>query len=264
MEDSISRVKTPIVQQSPDLGGKAQIDLFRSDFDAVVYQKGHRVYVDRHIKCPCTTKSAASAITSCRNCGGTGKVFINRFETRMVLQGMNLETKFRDWTEDKLGMVKVSCLRDDHLSYSDRITVRDALSIGQEILYPRLIGSSYQARTIYNCIEIQEIFAFRSTGETLLRLEEDTHYTKDGDTLTFVDSVACVDDFTVSIRYKHNPQFLVIDLTRDIIQSPKGKQLNDQGEFPTAAVARRAHYVSDKQNEAGNYLLDNSYEVLDC
>jgi hypothetical protein len=65
----------------------------------------------------------------------------------------------------------------------------------------------------------------------------------------------------VSIRYKCNPQYYVVDMNHDIRNS---SILNDRGSkeqirLPVSGVARRALDIFDRPNFIGDSIIDNSY-----
>jgi len=119
-----------IIQQTPpNTQGKTRVDLDKSDFDALVWQKGYDVYVDKAMKCPCRNTPDSQALSNCRNCGGSGWIFFNRKETRMVLQSMNANNRYQEWSEEKLGTVRITSLNKEQLTYMDRITIKNGYSI---------------------------------------------------------------------------------------------------------------------------------------
>lgn len=265
---SNSNSKTPIAQTPANTTGKARVDFVRSDFDAVIEQKGYRVYHDKVMRCPCRTNQRTDALSSCRNCGGSGYVYINRFSTKMVLQSINLDTKFKEWSEERIGTVKITARESEDISFMDRITVRDAETISSEVLHPKNQNEyegtpTLYARVIHPIVEIDDIFAFEEVDKKLVKMTHGVDYTFSENVITFNNSYLNWDNFTVSIRYKHNPSFYIIDMVRDVMTTTvKGEDGRDaQVQMPVHAVGRRAHYVLDEENLDGTYLIDNSYEI---
>ena len=255
----LANSKTPIAQSAPS-GQFMDIELDKRNFDVEVWKNGYKVFIDRAIKCPCTTKNAGQAQANCRNCGATGWVFLNRYDTRAVITEMNLDTKFKDWTTDKLGMASMTVLQRDHVSYMDRITIQEAETISSQVLYPETWGQQKVARLIYSDVtEIQEMWAFIGVDSPLLQLVEGTHYTRTDNQIFFIADLISQKDLTISCRYKHRPQYLVLDLMREMRHAPEKSPERDQGAFPMSAMIRRAHYVIDEQRLACKQLIDNSY-----
>jgi hypothetical protein len=102
-------------------------DFNRSDFETLIAQKGRKVIIEKSLQCPCKGKSTNQQ-SNCRNCGGTGWVFINPVETRLILQGMNITPNYKAWSEEITGDLKVTASDTEGLTFMDRITVEDGKS----------------------------------------------------------------------------------------------------------------------------------------
>lgn len=242
--------------------GKARVDLVKSDFDAVVWQKGYSVFLDRAIKCPCRNVSDNQGLSSCKNCGGSGWVFINRKATRMVIQSMNKDTQFKEWSVEKLGTARITSLNEDKLAYMDRITITSAISTTSQILhFKQHEDSVYRAMSIYPIKSVIDAFIFKDPSQLLLKAEQGVDFTIVGGNWIELAPIHNVQNATISLRYEHNPMYHVIDLNRDIMTTKKlegGKDVNKN--LPISAIAKSAHYVLDEQNFNGDFLLDNSYQ----
>lgn len=240
-----------------------RVDLVRNDFDNLIYQKGYEVYLDKAVQCPCRTKVNGQPLSNCKNCGGSGWLFINRKKTRMVIQSINRDTKFKDWRTENLGQAKVSTLSSDRLGYMDRITVLSGTTNRSTTLHFNKINGQgrYVAMVIHPIVKIEELFLFVSPDSALQRLTLDEHFTiTNKNWITLDEQYDNLIEPTCSIRYTYNPMFHVIDLTREVMNSTaieKGKESNFV--FPTAAIARSAHYVLDEDGYSGDVLIDNSY-----
>lgn len=251
--------KSPINRTPPPLGGSAKVALKKTDFDSKVWLYGNDVFIDKAIRCPCRTKSNNQALSSCKNCGGSGYVYLNRYRTKVVMQSMNLGTQFKEWSEEKLGTVKITARNEEELAFMDRITLLDGLNIHNETVHPFIIDSAVKARLDYPPIEIEEISVFVESNEKLRRLIYETDYTIEDNILSLSAEFFSWRDLTVSLRYKYYPTFHVLDLPRGTIQSDS--IAGAAAKFPIHAIGRRAHYVIDEQNIDKDFLLDNSYEV---
>lgn len=271
---SNSQPKPIISQTPPNLNGQARADLRKRDFDAAVWNKGYDVYLDKALRCPCRNKNDHQALSSCKNCGGSGWVYLNRYKTKMVLQAMNLDTKFKEWSEERLGTVKITSLTQDELSFMDRITVIDGHSIVNDVIYPVNYFGELRARVNYEIQEIDEIFLFESTGVKLKRLVEATDYEilldandKKTNLLKFNAQYNQMADMTVSIRYQYAPQFHVLDVTRQVMATQEVNKSTGGDivtQMPISAMGRRSHYVLDEQNYTNDFLLDNNYDIHEC
>lgn len=249
-----------VINELPDY---PRADLVQSDFDSLINQKGRRVLIETALLCPCKSPNTQQQST-CKNCGGTGWVFINPRETRMVLQSMDAMQKYSGWSEELRGMMNVSCKANEELTYMDKITALDGESIHQEVLFLKQTGSIVFAYSAYPIKKILYIAKFISTTQKLVRLSAGSDYTIQSNVFTFNPSLMG-DDVSITIRYKHAPAYAVVEMKRDTMQTFK---LTEEGErnqnMPLAAYARRLHYMPDQQNIAGDRLLDNSYDVGSC
>jgi hypothetical protein len=245
-----------------------RVDFEKSRFDNLVWQKGYDVVWQQAITCPCKVKGSDN-LPSCKNCGGTGWVFLNKIKTRMILHSMNKETTYKEWQEEKMGTVSISCLAENQVSFMDRITLLDSESIHKEVLYPivnekGIIG----AYTTYEIKSVTEMFLFRD-GETKLNLVDKNDFTFEGNIIKFGEKFRGYIDpekLKIGIRYENLAAFYVIDNTRDmmttlVVNPESGKE--EPIRMPLAGVGRRAHYVLDASKFSGSYILDNSYKPLD-
>ena len=254
--------KSSKIQDIPDLIQQPNFDWRRVDFEAFLYHKGYEVFHDKAVRCPCKVKGS-QYLSSCKNCRGTGWVFINRTETRMVLTSMNVNTSFKEWSEQNVGTVNVTASSNDRLGYMDRITIRNGESVLQEVLSPIDFKGQMFAYTIYDIVSIREVFMFVAENIKLRLLTEGIDYTYEQNILKFSNEFKSVSNFSVSVTYNYNTQYHVIDITRDI----RNQFNKDDGgvdvsvSYPILAVARRSHYQLDAENYVGNLILDNSYDT---
>lgn len=256
-----------IVQKAaPDTAGQPQVNFDKTSFEAIVWQKGYRVHHDKAIKCPCKVEGTDN-LSDCHNCGGSGWVFFNRVETRMVLRSMNLNTQYKDWSEETLGTVSISASDSDKIAYMDRITVLDAETLFSEVIYPKNYKGVRFALTTYDIKSVETVFLFVGSKQALVLLEEGVDYTVADN--RFELNYAKYKDFPhtcIGIRYIHAPTYHIIDMPRDTMASPI-KNISGIPEdklMPISAVGRRAHFVLDAQNYAGDYIIDNSYTQHNC
>ena len=253
------------ITQSPSMDEIPQAHFKKENFDALVWDKGQPVYLEKALRCPCKEEQTDN-LSSCRNCGGSGYIFINKKMTKMALQAMNYDTVFKSWSEENRGMVKITTLDVDVLCFMDRITQLRAISIHNQTLYPKLINISGNqvlfAYTSYPIIDIIDIFLFDVPGNPLKLLQIGQDYIIDGDKGKIIldESYQSLDNPKLSVRYNYHPQYHVTDLVRNIMyvdSYDEGNLVNKR--MPIHAVGRLAHYNLKPLNFDGEYLFDNSY-----
>lgn len=170
---------------TPNLIGKPVVNFTLEEHEAMVWNKGYNVTIESAIKCPCKTKDN-DHLSTCENCLGVGWVFINSVQDRAVLSSINFETAYKEWSAEKLGTVNVTVMRRSYFSYMDKIIVQDSSVRQSEVLFPFAFNTNYFAYTIYDIDSVEEVFQFQSVIEPLLKLEETTDFTVDGNKILLV------------------------------------------------------------------------------
>jgi hypothetical protein len=255
------------LQQAPSGSNAPQTYFDKNDFDETIWKHGYNVIIEKALKCPCKS-TGSDNLSNCKNCGGTGWIFINPIQTKAVLRSQNLTTKFKDWSEINIGNVNITVRDIDKLAFMDRLTVLDGESIHTQNATLRMYEGVLFAFLDYDPKCVSVVFLFKDPKEKLIHLNKTVDY-------TIIDSKIILDtkfikkgqpmynDMTISLRYIHAPQYHVIDIMRDVIVSPTAESFGNQiTQMPISAQGRRAHYVLNRQNFEGNLILDNSYQKL--
>lgn len=250
-----------IVQSAPSLGIAPNAFFKKELFDNVIWAHGYDVIIERALKCPCKSQKADN-LSSCRNCGGSGWVFLNKVKTKAVLKSMNMNTQFKDWTEVNMGNVSISVRDVDRIGFMDRITVLCSESIHTQTVFPKQYKNIVFSFLDYPPIEVEDCFMFYKSDEKLVLLKEGDDFTITENKIILDKKFNDVEDISISMRYTHPSQFHVIDLPRDImvasVRTQQGQ--NVKAQMPISAIGRRAHYILDAQNFNNNLILDNSYD----
>lgn len=255
-----------VVQSLPNNQGVPQVRFDKGLFDSAIADHGYDILIEKAMRCPCEGKSSNSALISCLNCGGSGWIWINPIITKGILTSMNRTTRYREWSEEKLGTVSVTTRDIDPLSFYDRITVQDGKSVYSQLLYPQEYSGVLYSYCVYRVLGIEQMFLFRSDGEQLMPIDSEL-YSLEDNRIVFDNSLKRYGkDLTFSVRYKHRPEYYIIDLMRETMavsifdDSNKEKVTN----MPVHGVARRAHNIMNPDSIKGNRLFDNSTQSLDC
>jgi hypothetical protein len=254
------------IVSTPDNAKTATVDFYKPEINGVLWKKGLDVIHERGIQCPCKSKSSG-ATTTCKNCLGNGWLWINPEQTRMIVMSMNRDTKFKEWSVESIGRVGITSLSEAEISFMDRITIESAESTFGQVLFnlSELTNNKITFAATYPLISISYIALFRGVNNKLLPLEKDNDYTISDNWIfldsKFLESGVPVSEQTLSItvRYKHKPQFYIIDLTRDILVSTDtyGKTI-EEVKFPLHAIGKRAHYIIDGKDISQTNLLSNT------
>ena len=246
------------ISQSGAFDGVA---FLRNEFDKAIFQKGYHVFWDKVIMCPCKKQGINSHESNCRNCGGRGFVVAERIHTKMLITSINLDTKFKDWSIEKMGTVNISAYSGLYLTYQDKVTLLETLVSNNEILYLKKTpdNSRFYSFSYYPIKEIEKVYLFDSLTTKLIPLSNDLFEIEDEKIFVNYD-FGLNENPVLSIKYKYNPQYSIIDNTREIMRAPikNALKMEEIVDMPVSGIGRRMHLINDKNNYAGDYLLDNT------
>lgn len=248
-----------IVETKASYPGVPRVDFLYPDFDALVDNKGYEVIWERAIPCPCSKRVQHQS--TCRNCGGSGWVFINPTRIKAVCQSLNKNTRYKDWSVEMLGTAAITVKSMFHLNFMDKITIENSISPRSEVLIAREWNGQLYAFTIYPILEVTDVFLFLGTSEPLRLLQKGIDYTFELNRIVFFPSSCVREGSSVSVTYEHKVQYNIIDLNHDIrntfILDNKSRENNTN--MPIAAIMRRVHNVIDAPNLTDDNLVNNSY-----
>ena len=255
-----------IIAQTPANINKPAPEFRKNDFEVAIFQKGYKVIHEQSLQCPCKSE-ATNQQSNCQNCGGTGWGFINATETKTILHSMNMSTKYKEWSQENSGLVNITVRDSEYLSFMDRITVVDGNSVFGEVKHFKKKNNVLFTYTSYNIKEILYIALFKGVSVKYQRLTETQDYTFEDNAIILNNKflVAGEQDLSITVRYKHSPQYHVVDLTRDLMNS----SITEGGKekiitLPISAVGRQSHFVLTAENLSGTRLLDNSFVADAC
>jgi len=256
----------------PNLAGQPNVSFRKNDFDATIWNKGYPILVEKAVRCPCSGADG-NALSNCTNCLGTGFFYINPFETRAIATGINAETKDKEWSVEKMGTISLTVIDDndelEKLSFFDRVTLKklrndtaDIYGLFTEKLDVRESNDNdFFVFLTYKPVEIIEIWAFVSPFSPLVLVDKALYSIKPENPYVVVfDSSVTFDNNMVSVRYKHDIQYHVIDVPHEVRYSLK-TDFNGAEEhvtLPIQAVARRVHFIP-RANYDGTGIINNSY-----
>lgn len=245
-----------------------RVDLVKNDFDTLVYQKGRDVLYEKALQCPCKSK-ATNQQSNCKNCGGTGWVFVNPKKTRMVVTGVAITTDYKAWSEESRGMINITANESEQLTFMDRITLLDGNAIFNEVLHFKKTSNNIVfAFSAYHIKQILYAGLFISTSSGIQRLDK-SQITIEDNIVKLNPSIVpnTLNEVSITLRYIHAPTYYIVEMKRETMQTFKyqiGNELIQH--MPLSAMGRRAHYVLTAPNLQGDRLIDNSYseEDINC
>ncbi len=239
-------------------------------FDAAVLQKGYTVLHSKALKCPCMNYASNSPLPNCLNCSGIGWFYVDKTETKALMQSMGNSKKYEVWSETNAGTVQVTTLFKDDVTYMDKFEITDLEATFSQILFLTTAQDKIFSFTIYEPIEVLYIYKFVDSNSPLVILYNkdvnpiDWDYYVEKNRIIFNPSKFSVGN-TVTIRYKHVPVYCIIDITREIFKTKdKGcsvgceeLDLTLRG-MPQKSIGRRLHYIWNANNLNGPKEHDNT------
>ena len=257
-------------QTAPNLIGQQSPEFSKPAFDAAIWNKGYTVIRETAIECPCKTNNNAP-LETCSNCLGTGWLFINPIQTMAIMHSLNKNTEYKEWSPELLGTASCTVMDDNKLGFMDKITLTNSggenplpnESIFSEVKTLRTSGTNKFIFLAYKPTEIEDVFIFAGSGNKLTRLSSDDYSIREENNYVIEFDYAFPVGFngSISIRYRHQVQYLVLDIPHDVrgskIKDSNGKLVNTV--LPNNAIVRRAHEVLNVPDYSGDNIQDNSY-----
>lgn len=262
-------MKKVVVQAPPPNLDTNTVGFIENEFDKLIYQKGYRVVWEKALECPCKSVRTNQQ-SNCKNCGGTGFLFINPNEIRVVLRNMNENTAYKAWSQENLGNVAISAMNKDRLVNMDRLTLIESEANFNEVRHFKISQDNILfAYCSYIICSVDYVGLFVNETTQLTRLVEGIDFTFEGNRLFLTNKYVAgfVDDntYSVTIRYIHKPQYYVVDINRQVANSRKAfGGVEEFQNLPIAAVGRRAHFVLETENINHSRLLNNSFIDDEC
>ena len=253
--------KQAIIATPPKLTSSPRVDFLTPDFDALVWNKGYDVVYEKAIQCPCSMRTQ-NYQSSCMNCMGSGWIFINPVQTKAVLQSINRNTKYQQWSQEMLGTISVTMENRFQLSFMDKLRVIDSTIIYAENVLVRNFEGQLYAYTIYPIIDITECFLFIDVKSKLQFLINGVDFTFQENKILF-NSSNIKEGSSISVRYIHNLQYNIIDINHDVRNSYllDNRSREQQNLLPIGAIGRKSHYIIDALNVDGTNIYDNSQQT---
>lgn len=256
-----------------NLIGKPQVSFKKDDFDAAIWKHGYSIQIEKAHRCPCEGIDGTPKF-NCQNCHGTGYFWINPIETVGLITGVNKTTEYKYWSVELIGTVSLSIRDNDNndwekVSFYDKVTLTQRSSTQikpftyhTEVLRVRDDGTGKKFVFLtYKPQEIISIFSFVAVDEPLNKVSD---YTLNSNNEYVIDLgiFSCSEDTVISVRYKADIQYMVLDLPHEVRHTTKkgtGGRIEAQA-MPIQAICRRVHLTQmDRKNYDGTGIQNNDY-----
>lgn len=245
--------KATILAAPPNLNTIPRVEFMPGSFQQLVWEHGYDVTIEPGFPCPCKDREVAQSI--CLNCMGVGWVWGSKTQMKAVIQSINKSTQYKQWSAEMLGTANMTIEQRFQLAYMDKVTISDSVSIfAENLLVRELRDGTLFVMTCYPVKEIEFVKLFKSA---VLPLEDLTDYDIQGNKIIFASGVE--KNSSITVRYKHHVQYVVIDLNHDIrnVYVLNDMSREQQEPFPVSCVIRKLHYVPDAYNFSENNILMN-------
>ena len=260
----------PVIFET-DLSHRASsLNFTQEKFLQSIDKHGYDIHVERAMRCPCANVASGSPLLSCQNCGGSGWIFINKRETRAVMQYMNSETKFREWTEENSGRVSISFRPNEDIAFMDRITDLNKEATYSQTINLQNVGSDspeWVGTFIYYPLKIINAFLFVADVLPLRQINEQNHFFVEDNKIRITDNSIFAglenpNDPVITVRFHHRPTYHILDITRERVASREKNcetGRNELKDLPIHSIAMRAHEMLDRPDVRGVGLIDNTF-----
>lgn len=238
------------LQQSPNTIGYPSPEFDKGAFDAAIVQKGYKIYQERAVACPCGEPGHPKP--NCPYCGGLGYFFIEPTETIALITGVNVNTKYKEWTMDNAGTIAVTTFEEGlNFGFFDKITFKEKFGRFSETRKIRFGGGKHFVWLTFKLKELYSIYMLNVAG-TMIELSSDMYTVEnDGYTIVINAELGEIDGLVLSVYYKHYIQYNVIDLPHEL----RASNITDANgnlqkiDLPVQAIARRANFVMGESNQ---------------
>ncbi len=252
-----------LVDVADSVEGINYADFVPKEFSNLIKSQGYNVVYEEALSCPCKSDDSGF-LNTCRNCGGSGYVFVNPQPVKMILTGVSSSHAYDETARIGIGQMYATPVMPLRLCPMDRITTMDGKSEHKEVVFPSkdVTTGNFFALLHYPVATGLYVGLFDGADRCLRRLHEGVDYIFENKTLHFTSRHSALERPSVTVRYAHWPQYHVWDILNDI-RSVKTQGLNGarQNNFmPVRAVVKRTHLILDKENFYGNKVVDNSWK----
>lgn len=235
-----------------------------SEFEKSIYNQGNTVIFEKAYLCPCKSEES-DHLNTCKNCSGVGWFFANPTKTKMIISGLVYNKRFEEMGAQDIGTVSVTAIDADKLSFMDKIILVDSTGEFTQVVYPKLTDdeTTLFAYAKYDMLSVDFIGLFVGESSKIQKLEEPDDYSWRDNVVTFDPKYNGLTKPCVTIRYRYNPTFHIIDIPRESMSSYKNGAFVKQI-MPVHGIAQRAHLIKAVENYNGDRLLDNSWLPASC
>lgn len=229
-----------------------------SEFNATIDQLGYECVLWKEIQCPCRSNNDETYHSTCRNCGGSGHVFVNPTQIRAIITNLDYRSQQEIYGTLEAGMITVTVKDDYKLAPMDKIVLLDAIGEFQENLYPFMDEGLLKTYTRFDVESVYYMGMFKDDSSPLLIMKEGEDFETEHNIIKLDEKYNNLLDVRLTVRYQHKPVYYI----KDVLNYARTSKKSDGTpiRLPVKASAIRGA-VLDKENMDGTRLLDNSFNM---
>lgn len=256
--------KKAILTETPISVGNPQVNFDAKRFDDFIFEHGYECYIERRIYCPCVSVETGMWLPNCLNCGGTGKVYINKQKSIIGCTSMSNRNKYESWSLTNMGTVNITARPADKMGFEDRVTLTELEMLFSEVINLRTSndGSSLFAFTKYFPDQVLDAYYFVDVNTPLTYIDSSLYAFQDNRILFDYDTFHPLMPLTITLLYVTHPQYMIIDINRDMVKNASQIQcstgLPSRQNLPLNYVGKLVHILADQPNLNGLSLYDNT------
>lgn len=254
-----------VITQTPASTGNQEVFFDGKQFNDFISAHSYVCYIERRLYCPCINLQTGMPFTDCLNCGGTGKFYIDKQQTLISCVHMSNRNKYESWSPVNMGTVSISAMPPDKMGFEDRVTLPELEMWFSEVLSLRLSNDSTTifAFTKYFPTQIFEAYYFTSPTAPLTYVNPNLMTINNNQIVFDHATFAPLMPLNISLRYVTNPQYLIIDINRDLVKTvapPCSVPANfaTKQNLPLNYVGKLLHILEDSPSHNGLGLFDNT------
>lgn len=236
---------------------KLRIDFDVEGFENLVYQNGAKMKLERAILCPCGRKDNSHP-KNCVNCNGSGFFFVEHTDNVWGMVSSLTHNQILGMTAQEINNtanLTLSNTYDSRLQVYDKLTVLDGLGIiGYEQIFPEIRTNNDNNEVLdvqlHRLIQsIESVYLYVDADTPLTLLTENTDYTFDQNIITLSDVLKfelqnlSQEYYSISVRYRYLPEYMVMRSEHNIRQTRIFEGTNEQFKFlPLMYIIQEAWY----------------------
>lgn len=194
----------------------ANVNLYTSEINDVVKQRGHNCYWERAVVCTCVSRDTGQPDFTCPVCGGSGYRYLAPRKIKVAVTSLSSSYNLQPFELREPGTAYVTPTEDIIMGYKDRLMFPDFKCVFSEVLkFNFEEDGQYNSPKTYR--NIKEVI-FLADNEKFLE-PEDYKIISEGHQIQLNNQSIDAEKFngkSLSLLYYTTPSYLVTDLLHEL------------------------------------------------